>query len=50
MKVLIMILNIVLLRDCPWGNTPVCGVDNQTYKDSCALMANYVQLKHNGGC
>lgn len=46
----IMAIGSTLVNYCPWGNTPVCGVDNVTYPNQCALQAAYVQLQYVGGC
>ena len=35
--VTIMACNVSLQNYCPWGSTPVCGVDNVTYPNQCAL-------------
>lgn len=35
---------------CPWGNTPICGDDYQTYPNICALQAAGVNILNYGVC
>lgn len=48
--ILLILISLTKQQRCPWGNTPVCGVDHITYPNQCALTAAYVQLKHIGTC
>ena len=41
-KIYIFIISILYSKNCPFGNWPVCGIDNITYLDMCALMGNFV--------
>lgn len=54
MKISIISLLIISLSCrldyCPWGNSPVCGVDSKTYPNQCALAGAYVELRHMGAC
>ena len=53
MKLTITILLATLATvttSCPWGNEPVCGVNNITYANQCALASAYVAELHVGTC
>ena len=39
-----------LVTVCPFGNSPVCGQDYQTYQNECALMNAGISLLSYGAC
>ena len=38
------------LAYCPYGNTPVCGKDNQTYANLCELNKSTTVKAYDGRC